>query len=78
MEYCLCEARTVAKLERTVNQLLGAGWRPTGGVSVTQSHKSSHWWYYQAMVRDQEPPRPVVANSGELAKPPTRGFGDFD
>lgn len=77
MEYRLCEAKTAKKLQRTVNQLLGAGWRPTGGVSAAQSNSTAQWWYYQAMVREAEEATAAVGSS-ESAKPSSTGFGDFN
>jgi len=78
VEYRLCEAKTTRKLKRTLNQLLGAGWRSTGGVAVAQSNSTSHWWYYQALVRDQESVMLATSRSGEFAKPPGNGLGGLD
>ncbi len=78
VEYRLCEAKTTRKLKRTLNQLLGAGWRPIGGVSVAQPHSTNKWWYYQALVRDQESIKLAPSGSEEFAKPQSNGFGDLD
>jgi len=37
-----------------VNDLLAAGWEPTGGVYVVFSHVTKNWWYYQAMVKKEQ------------------------
>jgi len=78
VEYQLCEAKSADSLQRTVNQLLGAGWRPTGGVAVVQSDQSYHWWYYQAVVRDSVGTDPTSIEVVESVKPRVKGFGDFD
>lgn len=49
MYYRICEAKDVKTLEREVNELILAGWTPTGGLSVVESN-ASNWWYYQAMI----------------------------
>lgn len=56
MRYKVCECDTAEKLERAVNDLIAQGWRPLGGLSVTPSHSSGRWWYYQAMAHDGRKP----------------------
>jgi len=76
-EYRLCEAKTAKKLQRVVNGLLNAGWQPIGGASVAQSNDTAQWWYYQAMIREEDAAPMASAGLNESAKPPSDGFGDF-
>jgi hypothetical protein len=50
MDYWICEADDPKKLREQVNLHMNKGWRPLGGLSVAQSHNTSAWWYYQAMI----------------------------
>jgi hypothetical protein len=55
MEYRICEANSVAKLQEQVNQLIREGWRPVGGIAAAKPWRSD-WWYYQAMLLDRSRP----------------------
>ena len=47
MEYMLAK-ETVKKIEDEVNAFIEQGWRPLGGISVSDG------WAYQAMIRDAD------------------------
>lgn len=52
MEYMLLEAKGPCKrLDTLVNETIEQGWRPQGGVVVTEG-TLLRMWYTQAMVRD--------------------------
>ena len=40
MEYRICEANSVAKLQEQVNQLIREGWRPVGGIAAAKPWRS--------------------------------------
>jgi len=57
LEYRVVETngvRGLADLVAQVNDLLAAGWEPTGGVYVVFSHITKNWWYYQSMVKKEQ------------------------
>ena len=54
MHYHICEAKSAKVLQLEVTHLIAKGWRPIGGISVVNSPNSGLWWYYQAMVLNNE------------------------
>jgi hypothetical protein len=50
MPYRILEADSAERLQEQVNLYIYKGWRPIGGVSVVNSHATSSWWYYQALI----------------------------
>lgn len=56
MGYWICEARTAEMLCESVNSRIEQGWRPLGGLVVVQSRSTSDWWFYQAMILDEQAP----------------------
>ncbi len=56
-EYCICEAYHKDDLEAKVQFLMPAGWRPTGGLTVTRigdPGQSLSLLYSQALYREIE------------------------
>ena len=49
MKYLVVEASSVAELQANVQQYIGEGWEPLGGLSVA-TYGAGMWWYYQAMI----------------------------
>ena len=50
MEYKIVEAVNERDLTNYVNEAIGKGWRPQGGVVITPNPEQAYW-YAQAMVR---------------------------
>ena len=52
MRYRIVEAKDTEGLEQDVNEAIGEGWQPLGGICVVNSQANTYaWWFYQAMVR---------------------------
>jgi hypothetical protein len=51
MEYTVIFNEKLEKLINQVNQALKSGWRPLGGIAVT-NEGLIFFYYYQAMVRE--------------------------
>jgi hypothetical protein len=55
MRYRVIEAKDIEGIEQDVNEHIADGWRPLGGVCVVNSQANTYaWWFYQAMVRNDE------------------------
>ena len=48
MEYIVVSDSNLKKFINKVNEMIGEGWRPVGGICIFQGGN-----YYQAMVRDK-------------------------
>ena len=60
MRYRVIEAKDVEGLEQDVNKHIEDGWRPLGGVAVVNSQANTYaWWFYQAMIRPNDPDEPA-------------------
>ena len=60
MRYRVIEAKDVEGLEQDVNEHIEDGWRPLGGVAVVNSQANTYaWWFYQAMIRPNDPDDPA-------------------
>jgi len=54
MDYTIIQYDSVPGLEKLVIEYLKKGWKCQGGVSVAVGPSSSTWWYYQAMIKEDE------------------------
>ncbi len=57
-QYKILSNSYVEILEREVNELIAAGWKPQGGVGVAYKHEHahnlvSHLVYVQAMIKEE-------------------------
>ena len=50
MKYLILEGNGAEGLQAKVQQCIGEGWEPLGGVSMAASTNTGMWWYYQAMI----------------------------
>lgn len=59
-KYIIAEYKTIGELEEEVNGLMEEGWKPLGGVCVTNitDNDGTTSWYAQAMIRETEPGTP--------------------
>lgn len=50
MQYVVIEAESAEELQSKVQEHIGLGWEPIGGLSVATTGPGN-WWYYQAMIK---------------------------
>ena len=52
MEYFAVKETSAENLTVMVNEMIAAGWKPLGGMSVAGDGRGSHRFFCQAMIKD--------------------------
>ena len=55
-EIRVVEANSINEFTRVVNDLLGSGWKLSGGMTVVNNANTHQTKFYQAIVREYEGP----------------------